>query len=43
MPRTTGRTGYAADMHAREQGSTPEQASDAASAHMEDVLHVLPR
>jgi hypothetical protein len=29
-------------MDAREHGSTPEQASDAAGRYMEEVLHVLP-
>ena len=33
---------YAAYMDARERGSTPEQASDAAGRYMEEVLHVLP-
>ena len=33
---------YAAYMDAREHGSTPEQASDAAGRYMEEVLHVLP-
>jgi len=33
---------YAADMDAREHGSTPEQASDAAGRYMEEALHVLP-
>ena len=33
---------YAGYMDAREHGSTPEQASDAAGRYMEEVLHVLP-
>ena len=31
---------YAAYMNAREQGSTPEEASEVAGRYMEDVLHV---
>jgi hypothetical protein len=31
---------YAAYMDAREQGSTPDEASRAAGRHMEDVLHI---
>jgi hypothetical protein len=34
---------YAAYMHAREQGSSPEEASAAARRYMEEVRHVLPR
>ncbi len=34
---------YAAYMTAREQGSTPEQASAAAGRYMQDVRHILPR
>jgi hypothetical protein len=33
---------YAAYMRAREDGSAPEQAVDAAGLYMEQVLHVLP-
>jgi hypothetical protein len=33
---------YAAYMNARQQGSTPEEASSAANGYMADVLHVLP-
>ena len=33
---------YAAYVDAREHGSTPEQASDAAGRYVEQVLHVLP-
>ena len=33
---------YAAYVDAREHGSTPEQASDAAGRYMEEVLHVFP-
>ncbi len=33
---------YAAYMRARKDGSTPEQAVDAAGLYMEQVLHVLP-
>jgi hypothetical protein len=33
---------YAAYMDAREHGSTPEQASDAACRYIEEVLHVVP-
>jgi hypothetical protein len=33
---------YAAYMNARQQGSTPEEASSAADRYMADVLHVLP-
>ena len=33
---------YAAYMNARQQGSTPEEASSAAGRYMADVLHVLP-
>jgi len=33
---------YAAYMGAREDGSTPEEAADAAGRYMEEVLHVLP-
>jgi hypothetical protein len=43
MLRTTGGTGYAAQMNARENGGTPEEASDAAGRYTEEVLHVLPR
>ncbi len=32
---------YAAYMSAREDGSTPEQASEAAGRYMEEVRHVL--
>ncbi|MGD0934719.1 MAG: hypothetical protein ABR922_09115 [Streptosporangiaceae bacterium] len=31
---------YAAYMDARERGSTPDQASEAAGRYMEEVLHV---
>jgi alpha-galactosidase len=31
---------YAAYMDARQSGSTPEQASEAAGRYMEDVLHI---
>jgi hypothetical protein len=31
---------YAAYMHAREGGSSPDEASAAAGRYMEDVLHV---
>jgi hypothetical protein len=31
---------YAAYMNAREQGSDPEQASEAAGHYMEDVIHL---
>ncbi len=31
---------YAAYMNAREQGSTPDEASDAAGRYMEEVLRV---
>jgi len=31
---------YAAYMNARQHGSTPEAASEAAGRYMEDVLHV---
>ena len=34
---------HAAYMNARENGRTPEEASDAAGRYMEEVLHVLPR
>jgi hypothetical protein len=34
---------YAAYMNAREHGSAPEEASNAAGRYMEEVLHVLPR
>jgi catechol 2,3-dioxygenase-like lactoylglutathione lyase family enzyme len=34
---------YAAYMEAREQGSTPEQASDAANRYLDEVLHVAAR
>ena len=34
---------YAAYMNARENGRTPEEASDAAGRYTEKVLHVLPR
>jgi hypothetical protein len=34
---------YAAYMNARENGRTPEEASDAAGRYMAEVLHVLPR
>jgi hypothetical protein len=34
---------YAVYMNARENGRTPEEASDAAGRYMEEVLHVLPR
>jgi hypothetical protein len=34
---------YAAYLDAREPGSTPEESSEAASAYIEEVLHVLPR
>jgi hypothetical protein len=34
---------YAAYMNARENGRTPEEASDAAGRYMEEVLRVLPR
>lgn len=34
---------YAPYMSARQNGSTPEEASAAADRHMEQVLHVLPR
>ena len=33
---------YAAYMNARQQGSTPEEASSTANGYMADVLHVLP-
>ena len=33
---------YAAYMNARQQGSSPEEASSAAGRYMADVLHVLP-
>jgi hypothetical protein len=33
---------YAAYMNAREQGSTPEEASQTAGRYMEEVLHVAP-
>jgi alpha-galactosidase len=33
---------YAAYMDAREQGSTPDQASETAGRYMKDVLHVEP-
>ena len=33
---------YAAYMNARQQGSTPEEASSAADRYMADVKHVLP-
>ena len=33
---------YAAYMVAREDGSTPDEASAAADRYMEDVLHVAP-
>ena len=32
---------YAAYMHARMNGSDPEQASDAARAYMADVKHIV--
>jgi hypothetical protein len=31
---------YAAYMHARQQGSTPEEASSAADRYMEETMHV---
>jgi hypothetical protein len=31
---------YAAYMDARQSGSTPEQASEAAGRYMQDVLHI---
>jgi hypothetical protein len=34
---------YAAYMNAREHGSAPEEASNAAGRYMKEVLHVLPR
>jgi hypothetical protein len=34
---------YAAYMNGRENGRTPEGASDAAGRYTEEVLHVLPR
>jgi hypothetical protein len=34
---------YAAYMIAREKGSTPEAASDAAGLYMKEVRHVVPR
>jgi hypothetical protein len=33
---------YAAYMDAREQGSTPDEASTAAGRYMKEVLHVAP-
>jgi hypothetical protein len=33
---------YAAYMEAREHGSPPEQASDAAGRYMEEALHLVP-
>jgi hypothetical protein len=33
---------YAAYMDARESGSTPDEASQAAGRYMQDVLHVEP-
>jgi hypothetical protein len=33
---------YAAYMDAREQGSSPDEASKAAGRYMEEVLHVAP-
>jgi hypothetical protein len=32
---------YAAYMHARQEGSTPDEASDAARRYMADVKHVV--
>ena len=32
---------YAAYMHAREQGSTPEEASEAAGTYMAEVCHIV--
>ncbi len=32
---------YAAYMHAREQGSTPEEASEAAGTYMAEVRHIV--
>ncbi len=34
---------YAAYMTAREQGGTPEEASNAAAVYMKEVRHVVPR
>jgi hypothetical protein len=34
---------YAAYLHARQLGSNPEAASDAARVYMQEVRHVLPR
>ena len=34
---------YAAYMNARQQGSTPEEASEAAARYMADVKHVVSR
>jgi hypothetical protein len=34
---------YAPYLSAREQGSTPEEASNAAALYMKEVRHVVPR
>ncbi len=34
---------YAPYLSARQNGSSPEEATDAADRYMEEVLHVLPR
>lgn len=34
---------YAPYINAREQGSTPEEASNAAALYMKEVRHVVPR